>query len=102
MIDQTVIHFVTALGIGLLIGAERERRKGARSAAGIRTFTLAALAGATAKSVGGDLLLAVMVAVAALFCAVAYYRQMAAPPKMTPVSRIPMAITASPRKSPWC
>ncbi len=70
MIDQTVIHFVTALGIGLLIGAERERRKGARSAAGIRTFTLAALAGATAKSVGGDLLLAVTVAVVALFCAV--------------------------------
>jgi uncharacterized membrane protein (DUF4010 family) len=81
MIDQTVIHFVTALGIGLLIGAERERRKGARSAAGIRTFTLAALAGATGKSVGGDLLLAVTVAVAALFCAVAYYRLMAAPPE---------------------
>ncbi len=83
MIDPVIIHFVTALGIGLLIGAERERRKGARSAAGIRTFTLAALAGATGKSVGGDLLLAVTVAVAALFCAVAYYRQMAAPPDDT-------------------
>lgn len=79
MIDPTVIHFVTALGIGLLIGAERERRKGARSAAGIRTFTLAALAGATGKSVGGDLLLAVTVGAAALYCAVAYYRQMNVP-----------------------
>jgi len=79
MVDPVVIHFITALGIGLLIGAERERRKGARSAAGIRTFTLAALAGATAKNVGGDLLLAVTVAVAAMFCAVAYYRQMATP-----------------------
>lgn len=83
MIDPVIIHFVTALGIGLLIGAERERRMGARSAAGIRTFTLAALAGTTGKSVGGDLLLAVTVAVAALFCAVAYYRQMAAPPDDT-------------------
>lgn len=80
MIDPVVIHFVTALGIGLLIGAERERRKSARSAAGIRTFTLAALAGATGQSVGGELLLAVTVAITALYCAVAYYRQMAAPP----------------------
>ncbi|PJI43388.1 MgtC/SapB family protein [Ferrovibrio sp.] len=80
MIDPEVIHFVTALGIGLLIGAERERRKGARSPAGIRTFTLAALAGATGQTIGGDLLLAMVVGITALFCAVAYYRQMAAPP----------------------
>lgn len=79
MIDPVIIHFITALGIGLLIGAERERRKGARSAAGIRTFTLAALAGATGQSVGGAPLLAVTVAAAALYCAVAYYRQMNAP-----------------------
>lgn len=79
MIDPVIIHFVTALGIGLLIGAERERRKGARSPAGIRTFTLAALAGATSKSIGGDLLLAVTVAAVALYCAVAYLRQISAP-----------------------
>jgi uncharacterized membrane protein YhiD involved in acid resistance len=38
-----------ALGCGLLIGIERERRKGngpARSLAGVRTFTLASLGGA--------------------------------------------------------
>ncbi len=81
MIEPAIIHFVTALGIGLLIGAERERRKGAKSAAGIRTYTLAALAGATGKSVGGDLLLALAVATAALFCAVAYYRQTMTPPE---------------------
>lgn len=45
-----------ALGIGLLIGIERERRKGEgadRGAAGIRTFALIALAGAIAEQVGG-------------------------------------------------
>lgn len=83
MIDPAVLHFLTALGIGLLIGAERERRKGARSAAGIRTFTLGALAGATGQTVGGEILLAVTATIAALFCAVAYYRQMAAPPEDT-------------------
>lgn len=46
-----------ALGIGLLIGAERERRKGTgptRRAAGIRTFALAALLGALAGTLGGE------------------------------------------------
>ena len=54
-----------ALGVGLLIGAERERRKQERpspSAAGIRTFTVATLAGAVAQLVGGVLLLAVVAA----------------------------------------
>jgi hypothetical protein len=43
------LHLAVALGIGLLIGAERERRKGQgpfRSPAGIRTFALASLSGA--------------------------------------------------------
>ena len=42
-----------ALGIGLLVGAERERRKGPdkhRSAAGIRTFALSALVGGVAMA----------------------------------------------------
>lgn len=44
-----------ALGIGLLVGIERERRKGERgerTAAGVRTFALIALAGAVAERVG--------------------------------------------------
>lgn len=78
MIDPVIIQFAAALGIGLLIGAERERRKNVRSAAGIRTFTLTALAGATAQTVGGSMLLAVAVAGTALFCAVTYHRQVTA------------------------
>jgi uncharacterized membrane protein YhiD involved in acid resistance len=48
-IDPVILNFATALGIGLLIGAERERRKGdgpSRSPAGIRTFTVTSIAGA--------------------------------------------------------
>lgn len=66
-----------ALGVGLLIGAERERRKQERpspSAAGIRTFTVATLAGAIAMLVGGALLLAVVTAAAAGFTALGYWR----------------------------
>ena len=54
--------FAAALGIGLLIGAERERRKGegpSRSPAGIRTFMIASLAGAVSWAIGGVPLLAV-------------------------------------------
>ncbi|WP_248633967.1 MgtC/SapB family protein [Novosphingobium nitrogenifigens] len=44
-------HMLVALGIGLLIGAERERRKAQRPAtAGLRTFTVAALLGAGAAA----------------------------------------------------
>ena len=52
--------FLVALGIGLLIGIDRERHKGTgptRQAAGLRTFSLAAIAGATAIAVGGEVLL---------------------------------------------
>jgi hypothetical protein len=39
-------HLLIALGIGLLIGAERERRKAQRPAsAGLRSFTIASLMG---------------------------------------------------------
>lgn len=52
---ESVTQFVVAVGIGLLIGIERERNKGegpARGAAGVRTFMLLALAGALAAWVG--------------------------------------------------
>ena len=54
---DTIGGFAVAVGIGLLIGAERERRKSegpARSAAGIRTFALVALVGASAAALGGN------------------------------------------------
>ena len=56
-----LLGFGVALGCGLLIGIERERRKGrgpARALAGVRTFTLAALCGSVAQSLGQPLLVA--------------------------------------------
>jgi uncharacterized membrane protein (DUF4010 family) len=60
------LSLAIALGIGLLIGAERERRKGRqpdRFAAGIRTFAIAALAGAVSLQTGGIAIFAVTTAV---------------------------------------
>jgi uncharacterized membrane protein YhiD involved in acid resistance len=55
----TLTGLGVALGCGLLIGIERERRKGSgptRALAGVRTFTLASLAGAMAQALGQPLL----------------------------------------------
>lgn len=56
MIGSTDVGgLAVALGIGLLVGIERERRKGDgdyRGSAGVRTFALVALAGALAAVVG--------------------------------------------------
>lgn len=60
-----ITNLAVAVGIGLLIGAERERRKGkgaSRSPAGLRTFTVGSMAGAVSVLVGGELLLAVVIA----------------------------------------
>ena len=60
-----ILNLAVALGIGLLIGAERERRKGegpSRAPAGIRTFSVTSLAGAISLMAGGELLLAVTTA----------------------------------------
>ena len=59
-IDPWFVSFLVALGIGLLIGTERERRKGEgvrRAAAGLRTFALASLSGLVSATVGGVILL---------------------------------------------
>ncbi len=69
--------FAAVLGIGLLIGAERERRKGegpSRSPAGIRTFMIASLAGGVSWEVGSVPLLAVTLLGVAGLCAVGYMR----------------------------
>jgi uncharacterized membrane protein (DUF4010 family) len=60
---QLFISLAIALGIGLLVGTERERRKGSgptRGYAGIRTFALASLTGAIGIIVGGEPLLIVV------------------------------------------
>ena len=69
------LRFAVALGLGVLIGLERERAKGEEGGAGVRTFALIALAGAIAgfldRDLGlGGLALAVFVAVVALLVSV--------------------------------
>ncbi len=75
--DEPVFRLGSALAIGLLIGAERERRKTespGRSAAGIRTFAVAALLGGVSFMLGGYVLLAVTMLATASLCAMAYLR----------------------------
>ncbi|KAF1710752.1 MgtC/SapB family protein [Pseudoxanthomonas sacheonensis] len=77
--------FAVALGIGLLVGLERERVKGTgqrRKAAGIRTFALLALVGASAASMGDAALLVAGVFVIAAMI-VSYGRTSAADPGLT-------------------
>lgn len=82
--EQLWFRLAIALGIGLLIGVERERRKGTgptRSAAGIRTFAVVSLLGAASITLCNELMLAVA-AVAGLV-AIADYRSGARDPGLT-------------------
>jgi uncharacterized membrane protein (DUF4010 family) len=73
--EHLVVRLAIALSIGLLIGAERERRKGSgpsREPAGIRTFALGSLVGAISLTLGGTVLLTVAVAAVTALLIVAY------------------------------
>lgn len=86
ILESVIVKLAVALGIGLLIGAERERRKGkgpSRSPAGVRTFAAASLAGAVSFAAGGELLLAVTTAGAIVLTAVAYFRSRSGDPGLT-------------------
>lgn len=77
LFDPVILNLAVALGIGLLIGAERERRKGSgpsRSPAGIRTFAVTSLTGAVGFLVGGQLLLSIATAGVVVLVTVAYWR----------------------------
>ncbi|WP_291862590.1 MgtC/SapB family protein [Bradyrhizobium sp.] len=90
-----LLNLAVALGIGLLIGAERERRKGqgpARAAAGIRTFSVVSLAGATSVMVGGALVLAATIAGVAALTVIAYFRSRDEDPGLT--TEIALILTA--------
>lgn len=79
------IGLAVALGIGLLMGAERERRKGTgahRAVAGIRTFAVVAVLGAICASVDLRLLVAALLALTGLL-AVAYARDRSEDPGLT-------------------
>lgn len=81
-----LLGFVVALGVGLLIGIDRERKKGegpGRGAAGLRTFTLASLAGATGAAAGGDLLLAAVVLGMVTFAGLSYWHARGSDPGLT-------------------
>lgn len=72
-----MLRFAGALAIGLLVGVERERRKGdsdERMPAGIRTFAIASLSGAIAFEAAGVPML--IMATFAIFglTAIAYFR----------------------------
>ncbi|MCG5076956.1 MgtC/SapB family protein [Paraburkholderia tagetis] len=77
LVTAEYMPFAVALGVGLLVGAERERRKGegaTRAAAGIRTFTVVALLGAIAMRVGGAILAATLVVALTALATAAYLR----------------------------
>lgn len=76
-LDPVTLRLAVALGIGLLIGTERERRKGEgpdRSPAGLRTFALASLTGAIGFVTGGVLLLGILIIGVFGLTALAYWR----------------------------
>ncbi len=85
-LDPLVFGFLVALGIGLLIGIDRERKKGegpTRGAAGLRTFTLASLAGATGVAVGGEILLAAVALGVTGFASLSYWHAHDTDPGLT-------------------
>ena len=74
-----------ALGSGLLVGLERERRKGQgddRAAAGLRTFMVASLAGAVSYSLSLWLAVVVLLGVAAM-AGLSYWRSRSSDPGLT-------------------
>jgi uncharacterized membrane protein (DUF4010 family) len=83
---SAVASLAVAAGAGLLVGLERERRKGSgptRSAAGLRTFLVASLAGALSALAELPGLVPVVVAGVGLLSAMAYWRSSSRDPGLT-------------------
>ena len=79
------LNLAVALGVGLLIGTERERSKGTgpdKSPAGIRTFTIASLLGAV-STVFNFWLLVVSILCVMIFVAIAYFNKQSKDPGLT-------------------
>jgi uncharacterized membrane protein (DUF4010 family) len=86
-VGAEVLGLSVALGGGLLIGLERERRKGRgadRKAAGIRSFTLAAFSGALAQVMQQPALVALGGALVLVLVGVAYWRSRVDPARGDP------------------
>ena len=85
-IEPVWINMAVALGIGLLVGAERERRKRegpGREPAGVRTFAVASLLGAVGMTLGGALVTAALALGVAILLGVAYWRNAGEDPGLT-------------------
>lgn len=86
MIASAWFGLSVSLGIGLLIGLERERSKGGgagRRPAGIRTFTLVSLLGAVAVHLGGRIFLALVMVGVMVLTALSYSRDRGDDPGLT-------------------
>jgi uncharacterized membrane protein (DUF4010 family) len=94
-ISVIALRLGVALGIGLLIGAERERRKGQgphRAAAGIRTFSIVALLGAICSEFGGEALIVAAVLVVGAFATISYFRIHQQDPGLTTESTLLLTV----------
>jgi uncharacterized membrane protein (DUF4010 family) len=94
-LDPAVLSLVVAIGIGLLVGTERERRKGEgpdRSPAGVRTFALVSLAGAVSFTIGQEVLLAVVTGGLFVLLSLANSREQGGDPGLT--TEIALVVTA--------
>ena len=82
-LPEETLSFLTAMGVGFLIGIVRERlhQPGAMMA-GVRTHTVAALMGAVAFSLG-SMIFGVALAIAGILIGVGYYKSYAKDPGMT-------------------
>ena len=94
MIDlNTAWQFGAALGLGMLIGLERERtRREEKTFAGVRTFALVALLGATSVFAGGHAGLPWIVGV--VFAALVALVAVPAPLVTTTSKLAPLSLTA--------
>ncbi len=75
-----------ALGVGMLIGLERERHKGqgeSRACAGLRTFAITALLGYVCMQVGGGLLVGAATLCLSMLVTVAYWKNQDKDPGIT-------------------
>jgi uncharacterized membrane protein (DUF4010 family) len=94
-LDPDILSLAVAVGIGLLVGTERERRKDEgpdRAPAGVRTFALASLAGAVGFMIGREILLAVATGGIFVLTALAYSRTQDDDPGLT--TELALVVTA--------
>ncbi|EJL80407.1 putative membrane protein [Variovorax sp. CF313] len=84
--SAAIVGLAVALGIGMMVGIERERRKGdgdRRAAAGLRTFAVVALAGAVAQILPVPALVPIGGALVATLAAVSHWKSRSQDPGMT-------------------